>query len=99
MEESAQIDRFVVKKPRMNDTNDNGEDIISNLPESVICRILSLLPTKDALRTCVLSKDWEYKWTSIDNIDINDRIRFFLKTTRKKSVVNFVDRIFILSMV
>ncbi|XP_073124356.1 F-box/LRR-repeat protein At4g14096-like isoform X2 [Henckelia pumila] len=92
MEESVQMDSNA-----MRETIDNGEDFISNLPESIISQILSLLPTKDALRTCVLSKDWEYKWTSIDNIVIDDRKRFSLKTTRKKSVVYFVDRIFILS--
>ncbi|XP_073292554.1 F-box/FBD/LRR-repeat protein At1g51370-like isoform X2 [Primulina huaijiensis] len=81
----------------MSQTDDDGEDIISNFPESIISRILSLLPTKDALRTCVLSKNWEYKWTSIYNIVIDDSKRFSLKTTRRKSVVYFVNRIFILS--
>ncbi|XP_073128439.1 F-box/FBD/LRR-repeat protein At2g26030-like isoform X2 [Henckelia pumila] len=77
--------------------DDDGEDFISNMPESIISQILSLLPMKDVLRTCVLSKDWEYKWTGIYNIDINDVDRFLLKSTRKTSVVNCVDRIFILS--
>lgn len=97
MEESIQIDSGEGKKPRLDDTEKEGEDIISNMPETIICQILSLLPTKDVLRTCVLSKDWEYKWTGIYNVDINDVQRFSLKTTRKTSVVNFVDRIFLLS--
>ncbi|XP_075520740.1 F-box/FBD/LRR-repeat protein At2g26030-like isoform X1 [Primulina tabacum] len=99
VDESIQIDRDAGKKPRLSGDKEGneGEDIISNMPETIICQILSLLPTKDVLRTCVLSKDWEYKWTGIYNIDINDVQRFSLKTTRKTSVVNFVDRIFILS--
>ncbi|XP_075475651.1 F-box/FBD/LRR-repeat protein At1g13570-like [Primulina tabacum] len=97
MEVSVQIDSNAGEKPRMSETDDDGEDIISNLPESIISRILSLLPTKDALGTCVLSKNWEYKWTSVCNIVIDDSKRFSLKKTRKKSVVYFVDRIFILS--
>jgi len=36
------------------------EDIISNmLPEPVITHILNFLPTKDAIRTSILSKKWE----------------------------------------
>ncbi|XP_073287039.1 F-box/LRR-repeat protein At4g14103-like isoform X5 [Primulina huaijiensis] len=85
------------KKRRITYDENNGEDIISYLPECITSRILSLMPTKDALRTCVLSKDWEHKWTGIYNIDINDDIRFVLKKTRKMSFINFVDRIFFLS--
>ncbi|XP_073024675.1 F-box/LRR-repeat protein At4g14103-like isoform X2 [Primulina eburnea] len=85
------------KKQRITYDENNGEDIISYLPECITSRILSRLPTKDALRTCVLSKDWEHKWTGIYNIDIDDDIRFVLKKTRKTSFINFVDRIFFLS--
>lgn len=91
------IDSNQSKKRKITYDENTGEDIISNLPECVISRILSLLPTKDALRTCILSKDWEYKWTGIYNIDINDDTRFVLKKTRKTSFINFVDRIFFLS--
>ncbi|XP_073021809.1 F-box/LRR-repeat protein At4g14103-like isoform X2 [Primulina eburnea] len=91
------IDSNQSKKRRITYDENNGEDIISYLPECITCRILSLLPTKDALRTCVLSKDWEHKWTGIYNIDIDDDIRFVLKKTRKTSFINFVDRIFFLS--
>ncbi|XP_073271596.1 F-box/LRR-repeat protein At4g14103-like [Primulina huaijiensis] len=98
MDESIQIDSNGDKKPRVDAAdNDGGQDFISNMPESIISQILSLLPTKDALRTCVLSKDWEYKWTGIYNIYINDVDRFSLRSTRKTSVVNCVNRIFILS--
>ncbi|XP_073287034.1 F-box/LRR-repeat protein At4g14103-like isoform X2 [Primulina huaijiensis] len=91
------IDSNQSKKRRITYDENNGEDIISYLPECITSRILSLMPTKDALRTCVLSKDWEHKWTGIYNIDINDDIRFVLKKTRKMSFINFVDRIFFLS--
>ncbi|XP_073023630.1 F-box/LRR-repeat protein At4g14103-like isoform X1 [Primulina eburnea] len=96
MEENIQIESNVGKKPRMAETDDTGDDIISKLPESIISRILSLLPTKHVLKTCVLSKEWEYKWASIYNIDIIDEEGFSHRTTRK-NIVNFVDRIFILS--
>lgn len=91
------IDGNQSKKRKITCDENNVQDIISHLPESITSRILSLLPTKDALRTCVLSKDWEHKWTGICNIDINDDKRFVLKKTRKTSFINFVDRIFFLS--
>ncbi|XP_073021781.1 F-box/LRR-repeat protein At4g14103-like isoform X4 [Primulina eburnea] len=91
------IDSDQSKKRRITYDENNGEDIISYLPEFITSRILSLLPTKDALRTCVLSKDWEHKWTGIYNIDIDDDMRFVLKKTRKTSFINFVDRIFFFS--
>ncbi|XP_027769019.1 F-box protein At5g03100-like [Solanum pennellii] len=43
-------------------------DRISQLPEGLIVRILSRLSIKEAFRTSILSKDWQYFWTSIDNI-------------------------------
>lgn len=50
------------------------EDTInSKLPESLVNRVLSFLPTKDVVRTCVLSKRWMNRWTSsITKLDIDD---------------------------
>ncbi|AES59794.1 putative F-box domain, FBD domain, leucine-rich repeat domain, L domain-containing protein [Medicago truncatula] len=50
------------------------EDTInSKLPESLINRVLSFLPTKDVVRTCVLSKRWMNRWTSsITKLDLDD---------------------------
>ncbi|KAM7507823.1 hypothetical protein LguiA_018276 [Lonicera macranthoides] len=47
-----------------------GEDIISNLPDAVIHHILSFIPTKDVIKTCILSKRWQFLWTSVSNIDL-----------------------------
>lgn len=67
----------------------HDEDLISNLPDSLISHILSFLPTKDAIRTSVLSKDWEWKWTSIYNFDIlHDN-----SEEQESNFVNFVERI------
>jgi hypothetical protein len=51
-------------------------DIISKLPESLITHILSYLPTKDAVRTSVLSRRLIECWTFITKLNFNDNVFF-----------------------
>ncbi|KAJ1383996.1 Leucine-rich repeat domain superfamily [Sesbania bispinosa] len=86
------------KFPKRQKTNEI-KDIISNLPESIIGRILSFLPTKDAVRTSVLSKRWTFMWTSITKLDLDDS-EFYSpkrKTGGKQFFINFVNRALILT--
>ncbi|EOA14689.1 hypothetical protein CARUB_v10027969mg [Capsella rubella] len=46
------------------------EDLISNLHEPLIFEILTHLPTKDAVRTSVLSTRWRYLWQSVPGLDL-----------------------------
>ncbi|CAK8579436.1 unnamed protein product [Lathyrus sativus] len=74
------------------------DDIISNLPESLITRILSFLPTKDAVRTSVLSKRWIEKWTLITKVELNDSVLYSSKkkkssSSEKQCFINFVNRV------
>ncbi|XP_061982877.1 F-box/LRR-repeat protein At4g14103-like [Populus nigra] len=68
-----------------------NKDMISGLPNVIIGHILSFLPTKDALCTCILSKSWREHRRSLSNFDFDDR-------TWKSRIIfwNFMDRFFYL---
>ncbi|KAJ4745512.1 hypothetical protein LUZ62_079917 [Rhynchospora pubera] len=46
-------------------------DYISNMPDPILHRILSLLETHEAVRTCILSKRWTTLWTSLSSLSFN----------------------------
>ncbi|KAK4722331.1 hypothetical protein R3W88_012564 [Solanum pinnatisectum] len=59
---------------------------ISKLPDSLLIQILSLLPTKDAFTTSVLSKRWENLWPSIDKFCFSCKDK-----SQRKNFISFVD--------
>lgn len=77
-------DEWPSKRPRC------AVDRISELPDSVISHILSLMPARDAFKTCILSKKWRHTWTSSSSL-----IYIFDGGSRKK-FSKFVDKTLIL---
>ncbi|KAF5757130.1 putative F-box domain, leucine-rich repeat domain superfamily, F-box-like domain superfamily [Helianthus annuus] len=53
----------------MSSIGENVDDLLSMLPEEIVSHILSLMPTKYAVRTSVLSKKWRYVWMSVTNLE------------------------------
>ncbi|KAL1207143.1 putative F-box protein [Cardamine amara subsp. amara] len=55
-------------------------DLISSLPDVILQHILSLIPTKFAIRTTVLSKRWRHVWSHTPSLYFpRDLYRFRLK--------------------
>ncbi|KAK9076096.1 hypothetical protein SSX86_004429 [Deinandra increscens subsp. villosa] len=46
-------------------------DIISTLPQTILEIILCLLPTEEAARTSILSREWRYKWVKIPKLNFH----------------------------
>ncbi|KAI3753916.1 hypothetical protein L2E82_25981 [Cichorium intybus] len=49
-------------------------DHISNLPDCILHHILSFMPTKEVVKTSVLSTRWKSLWASAPNIDFDDTL-------------------------
>lgn len=63
--------------------------------------ILSFLPTKDAVATCILSKRWKFLWTSVPNIDFDDALLYTSEMNgwfplEVSCFMNFVERVLLL---
>ncbi|KAL2493466.1 F-box/LRR-repeat protein [Abeliophyllum distichum] len=85
------------------DDNDKGgcvnTDRISNLPDSILCHILSFLPTKYAVATSILSSKWKNLFPSIPNLRLRLDDSLFLRPESVSDTylirfMNFVDRLF-----
>ncbi|XP_057505592.1 F-box/LRR-repeat protein At1g48400-like [Actinidia eriantha] len=78
-------------RKRTDNISETGSDIISNLPESILTHILSLLPAKYAVGTSVLSKQWKYMWTNIAKLHFEGILLLSHETT--ESFMSFMERV------
>ncbi|XP_071689828.1 F-box/FBD/LRR-repeat protein At1g13570-like isoform X2 [Rutidosis leptorrhynchoides] len=62
------------------------EDIINTMPSNVVSCILDFLPLQDAVRTSILSRNWRYKWTKMNQLVFNKD--FFECIVRKKGDID-----------
>ncbi|XP_050375512.1 F-box/LRR-repeat protein At4g14103-like [Argentina anserina] len=63
------------------------KDMISDLPDSLLCHILSFMPTKDSVSTSVLSSRWKRVWASVPSLDFRET------HSDSESFVLFVSRV------
>ncbi|XP_038719925.1 F-box/LRR-repeat protein At3g59190-like [Tripterygium wilfordii] len=71
-----------------------NEDRISQLPDCILHCILSLLPTKDAVAACILSKRWQDLWISVTNLDLKCPGNYRKgEDWKKKSFTHFMEKV------
>ncbi|XVF87719.1 hypothetical protein PTKIN_Ptkin18bG0143300 [Pterospermum kingtungense] len=63
-------------------------DRLSGLPDSVLSHILSFLPTRQVVRTSVLSTRWKYLYASVTTLDFADGVY-----ESSSGFMDFVDRV------
>ncbi|MCL7023828.1 hypothetical protein MKW94_007900 [Papaver nudicaule] len=89
----------MAKKTCTNTVRIEPVDRISSLPDDVLVRILSFVPTEQAVTTSFLSKRWKSLWTIIPILDF-DFARFSKKFNalslddQKRRFLDFVEHVF-----
>ncbi|KAF3513701.1 hypothetical protein F2Q69_00001758 [Brassica cretica] len=63
-------------------------DKISRLPDELLVKILSFLPTKVAVSTSILSKQWDFLWMWLPKLDYSTRKYSESECTRLRRFLN-----------
>nr|XP_043630695.1 F-box/LRR-repeat protein At4g14103-like [Erigeron canadensis] len=89
-------ERYVIQN-----VGDDGYDDLSRLPDCILHYILSFIPTKDVLKTAILSKRWNNIWASVSNLDFDDSLLYANEINgwnppEKSYFINFVERVLLL---
>ncbi|KAI8023537.1 putative F-box/LRR-repeat protein [Camellia lanceoleosa] len=97
--DSSSDDLPLPKRPKTRRNRTTVVDRMSMLPDFLLIHILSFLPTiEDAIKTDVLSKRWQYLWTSLPSLlfsypDIGEDFDYW---ERIADFVAFVDKTLVL---
>ncbi|PIA46535.1 hypothetical protein AQUCO_01500227v1 [Aquilegia coerulea] len=77
-------------------SRNNNVDRISGLHNSILCNILSFLPTKQVVQTCILSKRWISLWRFVTSLDFDqdlflvDNPNAYVWNSKKEGPIDFV---------
>ncbi|GAY32288.1 hypothetical protein CUMW_001640 [Citrus unshiu] len=71
----------------------DSEDGISHLSHPIPCHILSFLPTKHAVATCILSSRWKFVCASLSNLCFRNQLREAPAINNHIVCENFVNRV------
>ncbi|KAL2335208.1 hypothetical protein Fmac_016421 [Flemingia macrophylla] len=58
-------------KMKQQKNNQQGEDIISFMPDDILLYIMSFIKIQEAIRTCILSKRWKNLWKFLPNLKLH----------------------------
>ncbi|KAJ1410099.1 Leucine-rich repeat domain superfamily [Sesbania bispinosa] len=51
--------------------SENKEDRLSDLPDCVLTHLMSFMPTKDIVRTCIFSRRWKDLWKRVPSLTLH----------------------------
>jgi hypothetical protein len=68
----------------------SGDDLISALPDAVLQVVLSLLPSDETVRTCVLSRRWRHLWKSTPALRIIQGCVRYGSALKQNNFVNYL---------
>lgn len=82
-----------LQKDNQEEGNVESSSRLSDLPDEILQKILSNLPTKEAVATTVLSKRWENQWMNISKIDL----KFDESAPEKRQrFIEFMDKLLVI---
>ncbi|KAG4983238.1 hypothetical protein JHK87_027987 [Glycine soja] len=85
MEEGKETKGKLTTEPMIQRTTEEERDRLSELPDFVLLHIMNFIDTKDALRTCILSKRWKDLWKHLTTLSFDQSTSLF----DERRVVNF----------